>query len=122
MLTAILLMAAWFIATNHCVLGLMKVATTAEHSHCHGGKTIPGKEAPYGKSRECCKTIQAAPGLEKFDASSVQLELFVLLDGFALAVPKPAFIAFDHGSVRSISFAELVLQGSLFSHAPPFAV
>ncbi len=129
-LTGVFLMISWFIATNHCALGLMRptVQAEAEHSHCHAGKTVPGKNLPSDGLRECCRTLQAAPVPEKaevkFDASKFQLPHFALLQVLApqkTARALPSFVL-DHGPPRAVSFAESVLQRSLLCHAPPFAV
>ncbi|MEA3208606.1 MAG: hypothetical protein QOE70_1663 [Chthoniobacter sp.] len=120
---------SWFVITNHCALGLMRrtVQTKEEHAHCHGGGAIPGKESPPGEVRECCKSMHAAlPGKAevKFDTAKVQLQLFALVEALAADIAKPAasVFIFDHGPPRSLTFAESVLQRSLLSHAPPFAV
>ena len=52
--------------------------------------------------------------------------LFTLIDFVLTAVPSAVApqtaSELDTGPPRSISFAELILQRSLLSHAPPFAV
>lgn len=118
---------SWLAISNHCVLGLMRqtARTQAEHAHCHGGK-IPGKESPTD-STECCKTLHASLPVKaevKYDASKFQLQLFALVQVRAAGVaePAPRVFIFDHGPPRTLSFAESVLQRSLFSHAPPLAV
>jgi hypothetical protein len=123
-----LLMIAWFIITNHCALGLMQRTTAArnEHAHCHGGKTK--QDGAPGETRECCKTMRVVPlttnAEVKFDASKFEVQIFALVQVFAAPQKEPlrTMFVFDHGPPRCISFAESVLQRSLLSHAPPFAV
>jgi len=130
-LTVICLMISWFIATNHCALGLMTptVQAEAEHSHCHGGKTAPGKGKPADDgTRECCKSIHGtlvpAKAEAKFDAAKFQMQLFVRIQVLAPVSAERVVgsSVYDHGPPRVVSFAESVLQRSLLGHAPPFAV
>lgn len=78
--------------------------------------------------RDCCKSIQGAQVPEKaevkFDAAKLQIQLFALLQMFAPAGTGRDLspLVFEHGPPRAVSFAEAVLQRSLLSHAPPFAV
>lgn len=122
-------MVSWLVATNHCALGMMKptVAAGAVHAKCHGCPA-PAKQAPMDGARECCQTIQGALAAEKmgekFENPQVALELYALLQVLAAPSFDPAIgsFVFDHGPPRAASFAESVLQRSLLSHAPPFAV
>ena len=128
-LVAAVLMAAWLVASNHCAIGLMKPVpgTAAIHASCHGCKSEPMKPQPAsGQDRECCKALQGMPA----DTAKVDVKyaaaLFTLVD-FAVTAMPPAVVpltmpALDTGPPRSISFAERILQQSLLSHAPPFAV
>ena len=126
-LTVALMLVSWLVVTNHCALGMMKTPVAGEeHAHCHSGKTPAGKDAPNGL-RECCKTVNGAPlptkAEVKFDASKVQVEVVALLSALDCLPVEPALSALihDHGPPRFGSFAELVLQHSLLSHAPPLA-
>jgi len=130
-LTVIFLMIAWFSATNHCALGLMTptVRAEAEHSHCHVGNTAPGKGEPADDgARQCCKSIHGtlvpAKAEVKFDAAKFQIQLFGLIRVLAPVSAERVVVSSvcDHGPPRALSFAESVLQRSLLSHAPPFAV
>ncbi len=120
-------MISWLVATNHCALGLMKPTVQAEHSHCHSGKPAPGKGAPAGGTRECCKSIHGMPAADKveakFDATQYHISPVAFLEVLSRRSAERALASFvfDHGPLRSISFAESVLQRCLLSHAPPFA-
>lgn len=78
--------------------------------------------------QQCCKSIHGTLAPEqaevKFDAAKFQLHLFVLVQMLApvSAERDLSSFVFDHGPPRVVSFAESVLQRSLLSHAPPFAV
>ncbi len=125
--TVVLLIVSWLAATNHCAFAAIKPTTTAAgavHGCCHGCQ-VPAKQAPMDSSRECCRAIQGAPVPEKvgekFESAQVAGELFVLLQVLVSPSADPALVhrVFDHGPPRVVSFAESVLQRSLFSHAPP---
>ena len=113
---------SWLVITNHCALGLMQGAG-AEHAHCHAAKSDDGKNAPGDGMRECCRAIKAsltAKSSVQFDASQFQLEVYAILPAMSAPTVKPALgIFLDHGPPRAASFAEIVLQQSLLSHAPP---
>lgn len=119
-----LLMVSWVLFTNHCVLGMMQA--TGKTEHCCGGETGPQHEPPGGL-RECCHvkaTTALAQAQVKFDAAKFALRCLALVQ--VLVAPQTELqctaSVFDHGPPGSISFAESVLQRSLLSHAPPFAV
>jgi hypothetical protein len=123
-------MISWFIATNHCAFGLMKqpVETTGLHSHCCSGGPTPAKDAPADEMQQCCKSIHATLAPEqaavKFDSSKFELRLFILVQLLMPGTPQRDLgsFEFDHRPPQVVSFAESVLQRSLLSHAPPFAV
>ena len=129
-LLAVVMLLGWFTATNHCALGLMQKssAAKAEHAKCCSGKPAPAKngETPGG-GRECCKSIHAVPlpdakVLPEYDGSLFVLHAFALLMvlGNEVAALDALATFHDHGPPRAESFAELVLNRSLLSHAPPF--
>jgi hypothetical protein len=130
LLTVVLLMVAWMVATNHCAFGMMKpaVAAGAAHSNC-SRCPAPAKHVPREGTRECCQAIQGAPAQEKVGekferVQVVAMELLAVLQALTWPMPEPAVASsvFDHRPPRAASFAESVLQPSLLSHAPPFAV
>ena len=115
---------SWLILTNHCALGMMRPTRKAEveHSCCHGGSHKPANKAPE-VPQQCCKDIKAS--LASVDAKlHLPAEEYVFF--IALIFPREllqsvAMVSFEHGPPppRAVSFAELVLQRSLLSHAPP---
>ena len=127
----LLLLAAWFGASNHCALGFMQGAhAIRQHAGCCGHpSSIPGapaKNAPPVK--ECCGALQGTlPTPDK------TLAVPIILDsGWQFAAPSPLSFStlLELSEVDPIetgppdnapTFAELVLQRSLRSHAPPLA-
>ena len=126
----VLMLFGWFIATNHCSLGLMQRSSVVkvDHASCCNGKQSPAKDEPMPVGvRECCKAIHAIPApdgdvLVKDDAFSVvhAFAFFAMAD-HRIAARESLLATRAHDPPRPVSFAELVLHRSLRSHAPPFA-
>jgi hypothetical protein len=119
---------AWLAISNHCALAVLRPAaeTLAIHAHCHGNSPSPAKKSS-DEELPCCKVLRAT--IAK-DAANVQSPI-------KLAQPThyPAAVEtvsshslqrpgisneLDTGPPFVSSFAELILQRSLFAHAPPF--
>ena len=120
-------LAGWLALSNHCALGLMAKTVVAQkaHSCCHNGNSEPVKEPGDGKRNvECCKSLHAVmPVTAKLPAAQAPL-LAVLPVVWVLAlhaqVPAQTASAGDTGPPPDVpTFAELVLNRSLLSHAPP---
>ena len=127
-LVVAVLMTAWLVASNHCAIGLMKPAagTAATQSVCHSCKSEPSKPQPAsGGDRECCKALQGMPADTVKADVKYNEALFTLVDFVVMAEPSAAAPQTASepatGPPPSISFAELILQRSLLTHAPPFA-
>ena len=122
------MMLSWVVLTNHCALARMQAQLAADEETpcCHLQKQAPEKEVPCPELAQCCKAAKASlsgKSEAKFDASNFQLQLFAILEVLTAPLARPAQeLVFDHGPPRAVSFAEAVLQRSLLSHAPPFAV
>ncbi|CAA9234578.1 MAG: hypothetical protein AVDCRST_MAG42-1321 [uncultured Chthoniobacterales bacterium] len=125
-------LAAWLLASNHCVLaGVMPVAKKAvASSHCHGSSDAPASEE---KERDCdgskCCNLLSAPSLAfAKDIVSYDAALFIAADyrAFEQCVVGGEYQApiaeIDTGPPRGDSFAESVLQRSILAHAPPSLV
>ena len=116
---------AWFVATNHCALGLMKADGPKEHENCPGhAKPDKGNDSEDSQLA-CCKTINAAPvpdGNVAIDSPKALFELqFAPLVAFASKVEPPLpSVWLDTGPPFVFSFAETVLQHCLLGNAPPF--
>jgi hypothetical protein len=115
-----LTLAAWFCLSNHCVLGAIAPApqTVADSCPMH---SAPAKEKPEAKT-PCCKQVRAI--VAKCVTASPAIELMALPEYaehfFAPPTRSPLEIeALDTGPPGCFSFAELVLQESMLSHAPP---
>jgi hypothetical protein len=125
---AALMLLSWLVLTNHCALVAMLPSAVAKsvHAHCHVAMHQNGKNSPDQGMRECCQTVKASLTSKvviKFDASSFALQTYAILAVLAPRADEPAVERLqDHGPPRASSFAEIVLQQSLLSHAPPVSV
>jgi hypothetical protein len=126
----LLLLAAWFGASNHCALGLMAGANAApRHAGCCGHQSrLPRAPANNAPVKECCAALQGTlPASEKTLAGPLFLDhglqaVALWFSRFSILPEPNAIEPIETGPPRNTqSFAELVLQRSLRSHAPPFA-
>jgi len=116
---------AWLFAANHCALVAVQKSETppAEHASCHSEQR---NSAPIDHSNSCCEAL-AAPLPPLLAAPAIHLkelklawfpaprteaspEAPILVVGYAAQTGPPP---------NSLSFALLVLNRSLLSHAPP---
>ena len=111
---------AWFTVSNHCALAALR---TAPRAHvCCEEKSAPAPADQPAENTPCCKTLRAtvnpvvtlappqvvpAPPLWTATALETQTQLRQS-EGTFTGIDPPPF-----------SFAELVLQHSLLTHAPP---
>jgi hypothetical protein len=117
---------AWLVLSNHCALAShFPAPSSAESSCCKGHAApadgnVPCPQFPDG----CCKSLKIAmPDSAKIPhATATQLLPIVaeFLVIFALPLPlEVSALAVDGRPPDSPTFAELVLNRSLLSHAPP---
>jgi hypothetical protein len=126
---AVLAVLAWFIASNHCLLGLMTQphATAVPISHCpeHCPKT-DGKPPSQSGMLACCQGLLSS----NVDVAKAKISFGPVLTGIQLfaighlALPEaPRRILpsteYDTGPASAGSFVEIVLQRSLRENAPP---
>jgi hypothetical protein len=123
-ITGFLSIAAWMVLSNHCALGVVTppVETGTEASECPM-HSAPAKKKPAA-NLPCCKDLRAIAvhALKNIGARAGQ---FAGVSDYASAIflaPPRRIIeieGLDTGPPGCFSFAELVLQKSLPSHAPP---
>lgn len=119
----------WFSISNHCALGALAAAKTRSDTapmHCHGNQPAPSKKSGGDEGIPCCRVLRATinanvqtpvtheTGLATAQ-SLVTAELLSLDHGHLQPLPEEV----DTGPPFVSSFAELILQRSLFAHAPP---
>lgn len=132
-LLVVAVLCGWLVITNHCTLGLMPAVTAASGSviaeeptsHCPRHATAPVPQDSGQNAKQCCKAVHAvqADGTKagfagfEVDWERIVYVVVAILDLTESARPLPELL--DTGPPRAFSFSELVLQQSLFGHAPP---
>jgi hypothetical protein len=126
---------SWFAISNHCVFAALAtrgVGCKPASIHRHDADTSecpfhskPGKKKEQSSHVQCCKILRAvvfakakswARDDTKFSDADLRFERFVFI---ALLRNAQVSLSLDTGPPDPHSFAELILQRSLFAHAPP---
>ena len=119
---------AWISISNHCALGALiaKTNSAVAPMHCHENQPAPSKKSS-GEEMPCCKLLRATIAKDRsmvqdpvMLAQPIQYPSIVEILLFSSLQPSGILNEFDTGPPFISSFAELILQRSLFSHAPPF--
>lgn len=123
---------AWFSISNHCALGALVTPKThfaTTLMHCHSSQQPAPSKKSGDEDMPCCKVLRATltanvqtPVTQESGLAAAQrfviAELLPLNDGQLQPLPEEV----DTGPPFVSSFAELILQRSLLSHAPPSLV
>ena len=118
---------SWFAISNHCALAAVATKTDSAQSECPF-HSKPAKQKQQPSQLQCCKILRAVVFAQtktwaRDDAKFFDLELRVEEFVFVALLPNArASSSLDTGPPGARSFAELILQRSLFAHAPPFVV
>ena len=116
---------SWIAISNHCAFAAMATKNDSAQATCpfHSNPTTQKQQSAQV---QCCKIVRAivlaktktwARNDAKFSAVDLRVEEFALI---ALLPCAQASSSLDTGPPDAYSFAELILQRSLFAHAPPF--
>jgi hypothetical protein len=102
------------------------VKQICDRVNCHGSQPSPAKK-DGGKEMPCCKVLRATIAKDRSIvqdpvtlAQPIQYPAVVEILLFSSSQPSGISNEFDTGPPFALSFAELIFQRSLFSHAPPF--
>ncbi|CAN5617567.1 hypothetical protein BH20VER1_BH20VER1_13160 [soil metagenome] len=132
MSVALVAVAAWLFASNHCALAdfipAPAAAPSEQHGHCSSPEAPAQEESPDTgcDGSKCCKSL-SAPGLAlaknivTYDSLSFAAVLHVA-NALSIFGEQHALLPeeIDTGPPPDhSSFAESVLQRSLLAHAPP---
>jgi hypothetical protein len=118
----------WFSISNHCVLGALVAAHTKSATTqmpCHGAQSTPPNNGD--QEMPCCKVLRATITVQAKILQGPNID-FLPIQHWIPAEP----IFTDKRQIRcesdeldtgppGASFAESVLQQSIFAHAPPSA-
>jgi len=115
---------SWIAISNHCAFAALAAKTELAQAACPF-HSKPAKQKQQTAQVQCCKILRAVVlaktkrwARDDADFSDVDLrgEEFALV---ALLSNAQASSSLDTGPPDAHSFAELILQQSLFAHAPP---
>jgi hypothetical protein len=116
---------SWIAISNHCAFAAVAAENEKAQTDCPF-HSKPAKQKEQSSQVQCCKVLRAVVLAKtkywvrndaKFcDANfPVQTGAFIVYPSRAVAP-----LLLDTGPPGAFSFAELILQRSLFAHAPPF--
>jgi hypothetical protein len=115
---------SWIAISNHCAFAAMATKDDSAQPACPF-HSKPEKQKEQSSQVECCKVLRAVnptvaknwpPSERDFSDIHFPFEQCRLLAHFRDAL---APLLLDTGPPGAFSFAELILQRSLFAHAPP---
>ena len=115
---------SWIAISNHCAFAALATRTESAQAACPF-HSKPAKQKEQSSQVQCCKVLRAVPFAKtkswarddaKFSDVDLRVEEFALI---ALLPDAQASSSLDTGPPGVHSFAELILQRSLFAHAPP---
>jgi len=122
--TVAITICSWIAISNHCAFAALAAKTELAQAACPF-HSKPAKQKQQTAQVQCCKILRAVVlaktkrwARDDADFSDVDLrgEEFALV---ALLSNAQASSSLDTGPPDAHSFAELILQQSLFAHAPP---
>jgi hypothetical protein len=115
---------SWIAISNHCAFAAMATKDDSAQAVCPF-HSKPEKQKEQSSQVECCKVLRAvvptiAKSWARSDGDSSDI-YFPFEDCGLLAHFRDALapLLLDTGPPDAHSFAELILQRSLFAHAPP---
>jgi hypothetical protein len=117
---------SWFAISNHCAFTALATKTDSEQTECPFHSKPKEKPA---NGAQCCKVLRAiasapAKSWARDDANFADAHHYcgesTLITAYSHTTA--ARLSLDTGPPGAHSFAELILQRSLFAHAPPVFV
>ena len=116
---------SWLAISNHCAFAAVSTKADSLQTECPF-HSKPAKQKQEPSQLQCCKILRAvvftqAKSWARDDAKFFDVDLCVEeFAHLALVHNAQAPLLLDTGPPDAHSFAELILQRSLFAHAPPF--
>jgi hypothetical protein len=116
---------SWFAISNHCAFAAVATKSDSAQAACPF-HSKPAKQKQQAAQVQCCKILRAvvlaktkswARDDTDFSDADLYAEERALI---ACSLRTLAPLLLDTGPPGVRSFAELILQRSLFAHAPPF--
>ena len=115
---------SWIAISNHCAFAAMATKDDSTQAACPF-HSKPAKEKQQSSQMQCCKILRAVDLSQsktwaRDDADFAHVDFFVKeLARCECAARTLPPLLLDTGPPDAHSFAELILQKSLFAHAPP---
>ena len=116
---------SWIAVSNHCAFAAVATEIGKTQTECPF-HSKPAKQKQQSSQVQCCKILRAVVFAKtkewaRNDAKFCDANFTVLAGAFVVYPPQAvAPLLLDTGPPSAFSFAELILQQSLFAHAPPF--
>jgi hypothetical protein len=116
---------SWFAISNHCAFAALATKTDTASTECPF-HSKPAKQEKPSTGAQCCKILRAVASVPPKSWARDDAKLsgadgycgeraLVIAASQTMLVPLPL----DRGPPGAHSFAELILQRSLLTHAPP---
>jgi hypothetical protein len=120
---AVVTISAWFAASNHCAFAALTPNSVQTRCPFH---SKPAKQEKQSTGVQCCKILRAVASVStkswaRDDAKFLNADDYWSESARTIAESQTTLapLSIDTGPPESHSFAELILQRSLFAHAPP---
>jgi hypothetical protein len=115
---------SWIAISNHCAFAAMATTANSAEAACPFHSKPPNQKQQSSQA-QCCKILRAvvlaqSKNWARQDADFSDVDFYVKECALvACSLPALAPLLLDTGPPGTHSFAELILQQSLFAHAPP---
>jgi hypothetical protein len=115
---------SWIAISNHCAFATLAPGTGSAEAACPF-HSKPAKQKEQSAQVQCCKLLRATvlaqtKAWARDDAQFSDIDLYAEAGALiACALRSVPPLLLDTGPPDAYSFAELILQVSLFAHAPP---
>jgi hypothetical protein len=116
---------SWIAVSNHCAFAAVAMEIDKAQTECPF-HSKPAKQKEQSSQVQCCKILRAVVFAKtkdwaRNDAKFCDANFPVQTGAFVVCSSRTvAPLLLDTGPPGAFSFAELILQRSLFTHAPPF--
>jgi len=116
---------SWIAVSNHCAFAAVTSEIDKAQTECPF-HSKPAKQKEQSSQVQCCKVLRAvvfakAKDWARNDAKFSEASFPSQASAFVAYSPRAvAPLLLDTGPPDAFTFAELILQRSLLTHAPPF--
>ena len=115
---------SWIAISNHCAFAAATTEINKAQTECPF-HSKPAKQKEQSPQVQCCKVLRAvlfakSKTWERDQTDFSNVDLYAEKRALIMCSSRtPAPLLLDTGPPDAHSFAELILQQSLFAHAPP---